>query len=59
MENVIHDPNSAINLIRTEFGATLAEMKTLTLQDRQELASAIARQRGLDMSKVTFKVVEY
>ena len=58
MENV-KNPNSPINLIRSEFGATLQEMKALTPQDRNELASAIARQRGMTEAECGFAFVAY
>ncbi len=43
----VQNPNTKINLIRSEFSATLLEIKALTPKDRDELASAIARNRGI------------
>ncbi len=49
----------AIDLIREYFGCSLTELKNLTALDRQQLASAIARERGLSPSECGFALIEY
>ena len=51
--------NSAVNLVRTFFTATMAEMKALTPEDRLQLASAIARQNQIPVEDLNFVPVEY
>lgn len=50
---------SAVTLVRNYFGASMAEMKALTGQDRQQVASAIAREQGLTPDQVNFELVAY
>jgi ribosomal protein L7/L12 len=50
---------TAIQLVRTFFGCGLQEMKDLPAKDRTELASAIARQEGVDVSDLSFEPVAY
>jgi hypothetical protein len=58
MENV-KNPNSQINLIREFFGATLQELKALTMADRHQLASAIARSNGLTAKDCGWELCDY
>ena len=51
--------HKAITLIRDFFGATLQEIKALTSEDRQQLASGIARNMGLTQEDCEFQFVEY
>jgi hypothetical protein len=51
--------HKAITLIREYFDATLQEMKALSGKDRQELASAIAREKGLTQADCEFELIEY
>ena len=51
--------NSAVNLVRTFFTATMAEMNALTPEDRLQLASAIARQNQIPVEDLNFVPVEY
>ena len=55
----VNNPNTKINLIRTEFDAKLQEIKELTPKDRDELASGIARQKGLTEKETGWPLVEY
>lgn len=49
-----------IKLIKSEFpDAQIAEFKGLTEKDKLELASAIARNRGLKQDECDFEFVEY
>lgn len=51
---------NTLNLIRSEFpGVPLADLKALTETDRIELASAIARNRGLTHDQLSFTPVAY
>lgn len=51
---------SAIKLIREFFApVTMDEMKALTGADRLELASGIARERGLKQDDLQFTMVTY
>ncbi len=50
---------SAIALVKDEFSAKMDELKALPIKDRNELASAIARQRGLTQNDVSFDLVAY
>ncbi len=50
---------TAIGLVKTFFSATLQEMKTLPLTDRNELASAVARDAGIAEKDCTFTFVAY
>ena len=51
--------HKAITLIREFFGCQLAELKALTAQDRQQLASAIAKYKDIAESDCEFKFVVY
>lgn len=49
-----------VKLIRDFFApVTLDEMRNLTPKDRQELASGIARSRGLTQEDCEFELVQY
>lgn len=55
---------TSTKLIRDEFTVNgnapgVQEFKSLTKQDQIELASAIARNRGLDMQELAFEAVAY
>lgn len=51
--------HKAITLIREYFGCQLQEMKALSSEDRQQLASAIAREKGYKEEDCEFKHVPY
>jgi hypothetical protein len=55
----ISNPNSKLNLIRDFFGATLQEMKQTTPEDRDQLASAIAKSKGLTEQECGFAFMAY
>jgi hypothetical protein len=48
-----------IKLIRDFFGATMADMKSLTSKDRDELGSAVARSLNMTEQDAGFNFVEY
>lgn len=50
---------TAINLVKVFFGANLQELKGLPVKDREELASAIARQNGFTQDECSFQHVAY
>lgn len=51
---------SRISLIREFFAPVpMDQMKALTELDREQLASAIARQKGITEEQAGFKFVEY
>jgi hypothetical protein len=50
---------TAIGLVSKFFGANLQEMKGLPMEDRNQLASAIARQEGIPAEELSFTSVEY
>ena len=52
------NPLSPITLIREYFGCQLVELKALTSEDRGQLASAIAREKGIT-DQVQFALVDY
>lgn len=52
-------PISAIKLVRDFFHPEMQEMRTLPVDDRNQLASAIARQQGLTQADVSFPLVDY
>jgi len=50
----------AIKLIRDEFpGTTINEFKALTSLDKQQLGSAIARSKNMDVTELQFALVDY
>lgn len=49
----------AIKLVRDFYGAKMDELKALPQKDRDQLASAIARQQGLTQDEVSFVMVDY
>ena len=49
----------SIIMIREFFDATVQEIKALTSLDRQQLGSAIARQKGYSQQECEFEFVEY
>jgi hypothetical protein len=49
----------AITLVRDYFGCSLQEMKELSGLDRQQLASAIARERGISQEDCEFELIAY
>lgn len=51
--------HKAIELIKQYFGCTLQEIKSLTALDRQELASAIAREKGIAPESCAFELINY
>lgn len=59
MADVVNNPNSKINLIRSEFGATLQEIKALTPADRDQLASGIAKMKSLTAKETGWPLVDY
>lgn len=50
---------TGVGLVTKFFGPTLQEMKELSMKDRNELASAIARQEGITSTECAFELVEY
>jgi hypothetical protein len=54
-----NNPNSQIALIRGFFDCKVTEMKALTANDRAQLASAIARDKGLTEEEVGWPFVAY
>lgn len=50
---------TAVGLVRVFFGAKLEELKGLPVKDREQLASAIARQNGFTQDECSFIFVEY
>lgn len=50
---------TAVHLVMKFFGATMNEMKELPIKDREELASAIARQENIPSGELSFVPVEY
>lgn len=50
---------SKINLIRVFFDAKLQEIKALTSVDRDQLASGIARLKGLTKEETGWELVNY
>lgn len=50
---------TAIGLVRVFFGASLQELKGLPVKDREEMASAVARQEGIPTEELSFASVEY
>ena len=50
---------TAIALVKEFFKATLEELRALPAKDRIELASAIARSKGLTQDDCEFSMVEY
>ena len=55
----LNNPNSKVNLIRTFYSCTLQEMKALTSSDRDQLASGIARDKGLTPEVCGFEFAQY
>ena len=53
------EKQKAFSLIREFFGATLQELKGLTALDRNQLASTIARQKGIAPADCEFEFVAY
>jgi hypothetical protein len=47
----------AVTLVKKEFNASLAEMKALPKQDREELATLIAKRDGLKQEDCSFVFV--
>jgi hypothetical protein len=52
-------PSQKVKLIRDFFGATMADIKSLSPLDRDQLGSAIARQQGLTEEQAGFTFVDY
>jgi hypothetical protein len=50
---------TAIQLVMKFFGANMQEMKELPVKDREELASAIARQENIPTEELSFAPVPY
>ncbi len=60
MESILNKLPSATKLIRDEIpGVGIVEFKSLPEQDRFELASAIARSKGMTQEQVGFELVVY
>jgi len=50
---------TAVQLVQKFFGANLQEMKGLSIGDREQLASGIARFEGISESECSFVHVPY
>ena len=56
----LNDPNSKMKLIREFFHpVSMLEMKDLTSADRDQLASGIARSKGLSQDQLKWELVAY